>query len=405
MRLSNLRIETLENEARLICNWENNFSDSTELWFSVPKEYGDWLTDDVYDAILVAAIYPAMYYGEDIYIDGYVSKKLMFNIKNYVQNIIFSYRSGMHYVDIKCKGYKNVNKTNRLVGTGFSGGIDSFVTVYDHFENENDEEYKISTFFLFNVGSHGGGTANSRVVFNNRYELLKSFPESIHLPYVKVDSNLFDFYLDYWEFDAGVFCRAAAILLFQRVLAKYYLSSTHAYSELMHCKFLVDKTDLASLGDQYINPLLSPDSLEIITDGAQYTRTEKTARIVNYPPVRKYLNVCVNHWGEYTSAHNCSICVKCRRTLIALESLGKLEDFKEVFDIEQYRRDRFKYKCELRLLYKKDVFVKDNVDFAKKSGNKIPSFLVAEVFLLPTMVKTGIFRILSKIRNLFRLIK
>ena len=77
IRVSNLRKEriTQTNECRIVCDIECSFSNATQLWFSVPEMFSDWLTDDVYDAFMVAMLFPAMYYKQDLYIDGCVSEK------------------------------------------------------------------------------------------------------------------------------------------------------------------------------------------------------------------------------------------------------------------------------------------------------------------------------------------
>lgn len=397
MIISNLHKEFREGFAYLVADVKAKFTQNNKIWFSVPEEFGEWLTDDVYDAFLVAFLYPAMYYNEPLEIEGNVSPKLYDNIKNYIPSIIQTYRKGFSNLQLKVAGFAKCKKTQNLSGTGFSAGVDSFATFIDRYERESNPDYKIKALFMFNVGSHGGGGEKARKVFNLRYDLLKDFPKSKNLPYVKVDSNLFDFYLNYWEFDAGVFCRACAILVFEKAFSRYYLSSAHSYSELMHCKFIVPKVDLASLADTYLNPMLSTESIEIITDGAQYTRTEKTKLITDYKPAQKMLNVCVNHWNNQNTASNCGRCPKCLRTLIALESLHKLDDFRDVFNIDDYKKISWKNKCHLVTNYNKDIFMKDNVDFAIANGIKMPSLPVAYIRMIPSYVKAVLRIILRKV--------
>lgn len=93
MKISNLRVERDipfkygNSQSRIICKLEAEFTDVKEFWFSVDDEYSGYLTADVYDAFLVALLYPAMFYGEDIEIDGKVSKKLYHNLSTYVQGL------------------------------------------------------------------------------------------------------------------------------------------------------------------------------------------------------------------------------------------------------------------------------------------------------------------------------
>ena len=387
MKISNLRIEGKGEFSYLTVDVESKYTKANRLWFSVPVEFKEYLTDDVYDTFLVAALYPAMFYNENIEIDGEVSSRLYFNMTHYIQNVVKNYRSEMHNIDIKVKGFKSAKQIRRGVGTGFSAGVDSFTTFVDHFVKESNPVYKISDLFFFNVGSHGGGGEKARKKYLERYRLLESFPKQVGLPYVPLDSNLFDFYQQHWEYDAGLFCRACAILVFQKVLAKYYISSDYAYSEVMYTAFNNKVSSLSGITESFMNPMLSTETLDIITDGAQYVRTEKTELISKYPPVKEYLNVCVDHWSNQDTATNCGMCGKCLRTLICIESLGMLNDFNKVFDIEKYKKLSYAYKCQIVNGYYKTIYNKDNVDFAISKGLKMPSLIEARLYLYPTLIK------------------
>lgn len=386
MKIRNLRIERVDGYSRLTVDIDAKFTSPgvNSLWYSVPSEYEDWLTTDVYDAFLVAMLYPAMYYNEPIYVTGKVSHRLFFNCTRYVKSIIKYFRDGMADVDIQVEGYANAQKQYHHVGTGFSAGIDSFATFYDHFEKETDTDYKIDSLFFFNVGSHGGGGDVARRKFHERFNYLKSFPAEVGLPYIPVDSNLFDFYQKYWEFDAGQFCRCSAILVLQRAIDKYYLSSDYSYKETMFFHFNRETTSFSELAETFTNPLLSTEGCEIISDGGQYMRTDKTLLLKDYEPAHRYLNVCVS---SQESACNCGRCHKCIRTLVALDTLGILDRFSKVFDLSVYQKHKFRHKCQLRYYYKTNAYIKDNVDFAKANGHPFPPYPVAWVVM--TFVRIG----------------
>lgn len=129
MRISNLRLEHGvpflygKTQSRIICDLEAKFTDVKEFWFSVDDKYQDSLTPDVYDAFLVALLYPAMCYDEDIRVEGYVSKKLYHNLSSYVQGLVKAYQPDFHRMKIEAEGFKDACKSSVLhVGTGFSGG-------------------------------------------------------------------------------------------------------------------------------------------------------------------------------------------------------------------------------------------------------------------------------------------
>ena len=81
IKLSNLRIEDAGEWTKLACDldWESAeptpFSVRT-LWFKTRKENADFFSTKVYDLFLMVAYYMAMQYGQDLKINGYVSKRL-----------------------------------------------------------------------------------------------------------------------------------------------------------------------------------------------------------------------------------------------------------------------------------------------------------------------------------------
>jgi len=398
MILSNIRIEKRNDYSFLICDLDSkNFSEKT-IWFSVPSEYSYMLTPNLYDPFLVALLFPAMDCGEEIIIKGNVSKKIYKNINSYVQKILITYASYLKKINIEIQGYDTVNnKDKKLIGTGFSAGVDSFSTFYDHYVLEDDSEYKINTLFFFNVGSHGKfSNSNTQKRFNERYNYLKSFPKEIGIPYIPVDSNIHHFHEKYGHMKTSCITLVAAILVFQSVLSKYYVSNAFSYYE--EKKFAMEQFDfsMAEFCEFYLLPLLSPDGLEIISDGAQYSRTEKTETISNYKYTQQYLNVCVAHPNEYVTVKNCSCCSKCLRTLMALDSMDKLNEFSNVFDLDVYKKNAFKYKCLQRLEYTKNGFAKDNVDYARKNNKHIPSFFVSFIVCSPYIICSFIKNILRK---------
>lgn len=381
IRVSNLRKERIAqtNECRIVCDIECSFSNATQLWFSVPEMFGDWLTDDVYDAFMVAMLFPAMYYKQDLYIDGCVSEKLYDNITHYLQNCERAYLPYLYKVKVTVNGFSVAEKTGHLIGTGFSGGIDAFSTLYDRFEREKKTNYKLSALFFFNVGSHGGGGEKAKEKFYARYDYLLPLTKELGLPFVPMDSNLFDYYQADWEYDAGVLCRGIGILVFERVLDKYYVAYDYSYWEIVY----MTAADYASITDMCNDYLLRTETLEIIVDGTQYRRSEKTINLLSYPPFLKYLNVCVS---SSASANNCSMCHKCKRTLLTLDILDRLEDAKGIFDINKYKKYRFWYKCYTVLHRKSDIYAHDNYQLAKRMKFSMPSYWVAWIYMSPGII-------------------
>ena len=389
-------------QSRIVCDMEADFTDVKQFWFSVDDEYGTWLTDDVFDAFLVTMIYPAMYYGEDIEICGNVSKRIWHNTMHYVQGIIKAYDPSFHNIAINVQGFSDAAKAEHLhIGTGFSGGIDSFSTLMDNFFNTDDSDYKIDTLFFFHVGQYGNVRKHSTWErAHNRFGITKDFAKEIGVNAVMMNTNMFDFYISAWEFYAGVICRIASVLVFQKVLKRYYISNAVTYRDYVTNNFTRSNGGtLAEASDPIIMPLLLPSQLDILLDGAQHTRTEKTANIADLPLAQKHLNVCVNSSDEHVEATNCGYCSKCLRTMMALDSIDSLQKFGKVFDLSQWKKYSFSYKCEQVFKYKYDSFAQDNVDFARKHGKHLPDKLTATIVVCCLKIKALPGRVIRKLKR------
>jgi hypothetical protein len=103
------------------------------LWYSLDKLYYD-LVSELSDAYLVALLIPAMALGEDIYIEGTISEKLFYNLSFPLQKILQEIIPTLKIINLYPENIcKQVNPKAYGVATGFSGGIDSFCTLADHY--------------------------------------------------------------------------------------------------------------------------------------------------------------------------------------------------------------------------------------------------------------------------------
>ena len=123
----------------------------------------------------------------------------------------------------------------------------------------------------------------------------------------------------------------------------------------------------------YVCPLLSNKGLELISDGSRYNRGEKIELIVNDPYVKEFLNVCTCS-SDTDSKVNCSHCRKCLTTMLALEIIGKLDDFKELFDIDGFRKN-YLNKIKYHVVWRntKEEYSMVCLDLAKKYNYPLPS--------------------------------
>lgn len=350
------------------------------MWFAVRNEDADFFSCRVYDPFVLVPYYIGMYYGEDVKICGKVSRKLYRNLTLYAQRILRDFSDHMRPVRLEVEGFDRVEEGADLVGTGISCGVDSLSTIYDRCVLESDPEYRVNALFIFNCGTHGDyEDPNTRKVFLQRYEMNRRAADELGLPVHLVDSNLHAFTHRIGENRVGFFAIYSCIFSLQRRIRRYYTPSGLAYREILETNEHYRDYDMDGYCGSFMVPLIQTEGLELIYEGGQYLRSEKTAKIADWDVARRYLNVCVNPLAK--DSRNCGYCGKCVRTLVALDALDKLESFAGVFDLEKYRKNRFHWICcQLRDCHTEN-YCRDNVDLLRKNGRKLPPVWVARLYL------------------------
>jgi len=117
-------------------------------------------------------------------------------------------------------------------------------------------------------------------------------------------------------------------LALQKLFCLYYFSSGYVFSDF---KFEQDATasyDLLTL------PNLSNQNVRFELVGGEATRLEKIRYISAFDITKHELNVCI------PEISNCCKCTKCRRTMLELYALGVLDEYREVFDVDAFYRNK-----------------------------------------------------------------
>lgn len=225
MRIYDLRVHEDSENIKLSVSIDSYGIGKQSLWFSTKNKYAKGVCKTRFDAFLVGMLFPAMKYGEDILVEGCVSGKLIFNINNYVIPLISSFSPSCKRIQVTAEQISEERFEGEGIGTGFSGGIDSFCTIYDHYVCENNPDYKINSLLFLNVGSHGFlDEAKVQKKFRARYQYLKQFPEEIGLDFIPVDSNLYLFH-PWGHQKTHTLTSVSGILFMQKLFSRYYYAS------------------------------------------------------------------------------------------------------------------------------------------------------------------------------------
>ncbi|MBN1193180.1 MAG: hypothetical protein JXA36_05780 [Coriobacteriia bacterium] len=331
-----------------------------DLWFRVPAVHASLLTE-LADPALIGLLVPAMYAGEAVTVEGVVTDELAYNVRREYEYLLDLVIPDLNVIPIQTPRVARAGVPASGVATGFSGGVDSFAVVADHLFSDVPPDMRLSHLAFFNVGSHGRGE-RGREIFKLRLARLQAVAGQIGLPLVSVDSNLDDFYNFHNHQQNHSPRTLAAAFLLQGGIGRYYLASGAPYPHVG-----ARRSYDTGFSDAIALPLLTTGRFRPISHGKQYTRVEKTLLIVSLPITRTALDVCVTPLPD---GRNCSRCPKCMRTQLTLEIAGCLDEYRDVFDLEAYRKKRPLYRFEVSA--SKDLLLREIADFARESGFRLP---------------------------------
>jgi hypothetical protein len=164
-------------------------------------------------------------------------------------------------------------------------------------------------------------------LYEGRRENARALCQEIGLELIEMNTNLFEFVDEYNHQEMHTFWDSSCVLALQNLFSHYmYASGIH----LQGFKFSIKDST-------YYEPLLlecfSTENTQIHLSLSTLHRYERTKIVSQFPAAKKYLNVCL--W----EVKNCGHCRKCNRTMFQLDLLGVLDDFKQVFPVDVYRKN------------------------------------------------------------------
>jgi hypothetical protein len=372
------------NAVKLCAILEHNGVE-TPLWYSVDPAYAHYLTPERQDGFLVGLLASAMRMGEDLRVEGVVSERLFYNLTNHYMRILSLLFPRLRQVKIEAEQLDRTNLGNAgAIGTGFSGGVDSFCVVWDHLFAEPPKSFRLTHCVNASVGAHGrtrykenGRYRREEELFHERCDHFATVMDEWKIPLVRVNSNLHELvgtnvspFRQLGLTQMHTPRNVSAVLVLQKLFSKYLYASAFPYEECF-----IGPTYGIGYSDPMSIHLLSTETMECVSSGCQHTRVRKTALITGIPASYRYLNVCSMRQVD----RNCSGCNKCLRTLLTLEVLGKLDLYSHVFDLDRYRRLRSRYL--MKLLAKPDIFFREILKLAEERNFSISPLLRVSALL------------------------
>lgn len=360
--VSDIHIQRSSGKSRLCADihWGSR---TRSLWFEVEHQYEEYLSTERADAFLVALLPFAMLNSLNMRVDACVSEELIYRVRTILVPTLTANIAEYHPIDIEAPCDATVVNSTHGVATALSCGVDSFYTVLKHLNGET-KGFNLSHLTYFNIMNSSQwklyGEDASRDFTEARIRYVSPVAKLLGLQLVEVDTNFDVFYHEYALLSTFTFRYFAVVLALQKLFHKYYWSSSFSFSQFGIKLDNISRFDLLSVY------CLSNENTEFYSAGSEVTRLEKTAYISEFDITYKYLNVC------WRTLYNCNACDKCKRTMLTLYALGKLDLYNEVFDVKRFYRNIHEYLGYLLFMRGEGVFYEEIYQCMMKRGVQIP---------------------------------
>lgn len=299
---------------------------NTTAYYCVEDNYKDYLVSEVCDAFLIAILPYAIRRGEEtIVCESPVSEELLRNLMEDYLPVLVASDSRFHIPSIVCEVIP-FKTAGFACGTNASLGVDSLYVV-KKYTTEYSGTSRLTHLCTFDSGGID--------IYPDRDKTLDAILErnlnvcaELGLKPIHITTNVRDLYkMDYLK--KYTFLNLSCIVVTRKMWHNYYYSSSYAWSEGNWPAENIDCTHY----DYLTTKMMCGSDFNIYSSPMTLNRFEKVKYLSNYPIAQKYLHTC------NVKNDNCSVCKKCRRTLLELDACDSLDGFKERFDVDYYRNN------------------------------------------------------------------
>lgn len=342
-------VKKMEDKSRLISEITVD-GKVNKIFVEVDSIYEKYLCYERSDAFLIPLFYYGMKYNHDITCEAPVSEDLYYQITEYLIPLLKrNSHNNLFNINIKCETANNIENRG-AVGVGLTCGVDSFNSILSNIDNKLKSR-KITHFTIMSAADSYKKNGAYESINSSLHKKAADVAKIFNIPLIDMYSNMRSIFPIP---PMHTLIRMFGVYSLQKLFGVYYFSSGYpVWTFNMEDCSVIDSARY----DLLLCKELSTRNLFIYSEGSQKNRLEKIKFISKYDIVKNNLHVCTRE------ATNCSLCSKCIRTILALDSIDKLEDFKNVFDLDYYYKNQNYYFSEAVRAYKQgDLFVYDFID-------------------------------------------
>jgi hypothetical protein len=280
------------------------------LWFKIPEAQAS-LVSDRGEAFAVALLYFALRRGEDIHLRGTLSPRLAYGMQEY-QSAKSVWQPGQFKpIEIRADQYSPAESAGKRNATAFSGGVESFYTLWTHLPQNEQYPGNALSYAMFvhglDIGLHEIQT------FRQCREAYRTLVSGWGMGFLTPATNVRHFDDGRSWMRGNQVALIALGHLYGRELARLYIGTGRTYSDFRR------RPD-----NWFMDTLLSSESLTILEEGARVTRFERLEALSRFPPSYDHLRVC---YVKRNGLLNCCECDKCVSTMTGLELCGALDRY------------------------------------------------------------------------------
>jgi hypothetical protein len=282
------------------------------LWFAYPEEFADFVTEGS-DGFALGLLLLAMRLGEDLEIRGRLCSQLAHGLEEYQRWFHFWKPRTFKRVSLQTRTLANGagHPGTGVVGTAFSGGVDSFYTLRMQLPDaERNPAYAV-THALF-VHGFDVPLSDERTFAVLRQQYGPTLAR-LGVKGIFARTNIRELTDPVsWIYSHGSALAGSALNLSHR-LRVFFIPSSHVYSDtyLWGSDFKIDH-------------LMSSRALQISHHAGDIGRLAKTLAIADWEHAQRGLRVC---WEKPDGLDNCCECEKCIRTMLMLDLAGCLPKY------------------------------------------------------------------------------